>query len=150
VIFKLFLIAHLLGSAAWIGGHLVLLWVVVPAARRAADTSRIVEFERAYGRIGLAALGVQVLTGVMLARPRLGGFAGLLRPHELSQSGALVIAKIFVLGAILVLAAHASRRVLPRLSPTTLDRFVLHARLVTGLSTLLLVLGVGIRTGGLV
>ena len=61
----------------------------------------------------------------------------------------LVFTKLALLAVILVFAAHASRRVLPRLTPDTLGRFAIHAWIVTVLSVALLVFGIGVRMGGL-
>lgn len=144
---KLALILHLLGSAVWIGGHIVLVRVVLPSARKAGDAGPVIAFERAYGRLGKAALLLQVGTGVWLASPYVGGWSEFLTTATPMRH--LVIGKIALLATIVALAAHASHRVLPRLRAETLGAFAIHAWIVTVLSVLLVVLGAGIRTGGL-
>lgn len=144
---KLLLLLHLLGSAVWIGGHVVLVRVILPRARASHDPAPVIEFERGYGKIGLAALVIQVATGVMLASPYIGGWGGLLGTPTPARP--LVIAKLAILATILILAADATHRVLPRLRAETLGAFTVHAWIVTVLSVCLLVLGAGIRSGGL-
>ncbi len=145
--YKYLVMAHLLGSAAWIGEHLVLLGVVLPEARRAGSVEPVVAFERRFGRIGLPALVVQVATGLMLASNWVSGWRGIL--SDPSPAARLILAKIGLLAVLLALAAHATHRVLPGLSAPTLGKFALHAWIVTILSVLIVVLGVGVRTGGL-
>lgn len=144
---KLLLVLHLLGASVWIGGHVVLLRVVLPRARAARDVAPVLDFERGYGRIGLVALLVQVATGFLLASPYVGGWSAILSTPTPARH--LVLAKLTALAAILGLAAHATHRVLPRLRPETLGAFAVHAWIVTLLSVALVVLGVGIRSGGI-
>lgn len=147
MVYKLLVILHLIGAAAWIGGHVTLLGVVLPAARRAASTRPVLDFEKAFGRIGLAALIVQVFTGLFLATRWIGEWSAIFSAP--TPAGHLILAKIAMLAVLLALAAHAAHRVLPRLTPEKLSRFTAHAWIVTGLSVLILICGVGVRTGGL-
>ena len=146
MLIKLLILVHVLGASVWIGGHIVLLGVVLPQAMRHRDAARIIEFEKDYGRLGMLALGAQVITGLFLAARWLGGWQAV---RELSPTALLVMLKVVLLLTIAGFAHHATRRVLPGLSAETLDRFAFHARLVTALSILLAVCGVAIRTGGL-
>jgi putative copper export protein len=144
---KWLVMLHVLGAAVWIGGHAVVLAVVIPAARRSRDVGPVREFERAFGKLARASLGTQVLTGAILASPWIGGWGNVLStPTPVSH---LVLGKIALVAAIVGLAAHASRRMLPALTPATLGRFALHAWIVTVLSILLVVSGVSIRFGGI-
>lgn len=144
----LVLVLHLLGSAVWLGGHIVLVRVILPAARKAGDAGAVKSFERAYGRLGMAALLIQVSTGAWLAAPYIGGWSEILTTSTPART--LILGKLVLLAMILVLAAHASHRILPRLRAETLGAFAVHAWVVTILSAALVVLGAGIRTGGLV
>ncbi len=144
---KYLIMAHLLGTSAWIGGHLVLLGVVLPAARRSGAIELVVHFEKSYGRIGLAALAVQIATGLVLAGNWIGSWRGIF--SEPTPAGHLILTKLVVLAAIGVMAGHASHVLLPRLTTATLHRFTIHAWIVTVLSVLLMVCGVAVRTGGL-
>lgn len=149
MVYKLLVMLHLLGASVWLGGHAVLMAVVLPAAVRRRDPGAIHDFERGYGRLGLAALVVQLATGLLLANAWLGGaWRGLLaQPHQPAEQ--LILAKLTLLALILGLAGHAYHRVLPRMHADNMRPFVVHATVVTTLSVLLLVVGVGIRTGGL-
>lgn len=144
---RLLLILHLLGASLWIGGHFVLLAVILPAARRARDPRAVLEFERNFGKWGMLALVTQISTGALLASPWIGGWGSVLSTSTPARP--LVFTKLALLAVILVFAAHASRRLLPRLTPDTLGRFVIHAWIVTVLSVALLVFGIGVRMGGL-
>lgn len=141
------LIAHVLGACVWIGGHAVLLAVVIPQARAQGDVTPVRHFERSFARIGLTALAVQVLTGPILASRWIGAWPSIFTTP--TPAAHLVLAKVALLIAIVVLATHATHRLLPKLSMATLGRFTRHAWLVTMLSVALAVAGVAIRTGGL-
>ncbi|HRJ48960.1 MAG: CopD family protein [Phycisphaeraceae bacterium] len=147
VIDKVLLIAHVLGASVWIGGHVVLLAVVIPQARGQGDVTPVRNFERSFGRIGLAALAVQVVTGPILASRWIGGWPSIFTTP--THPAHLVLAKVALLIAIVVLATHATHRLLPKLSMATLGRFTRHAWLVTLLSVALAIAGVSIRTGWL-
>jgi hypothetical protein len=60
-----------------------------------------------------------------------------------------VAIKLALLAATVALAIHARLRVIPRLEAATLRVLAYHVVAVTLLGVALLVVGVGIRTGGL-
>ncbi|MDN3684641.1 hypothetical protein QW180_17975 [Vibrio sinaloensis] len=49
------------------GGHIVLAVVVLPRVLRERNPTRLLEFESVYERIGMPALVIQIITGLMLA-----------------------------------------------------------------------------------
>src|SRR5690606_12480673 len=61
------LFLHLLRASVWVGGHLVLLFSVLPGALRGRDVQPVRAFEQLYERVGIPALLVQIITGVWLA-----------------------------------------------------------------------------------
>ena len=141
------LVLHLTGSAAWLGGLIVLLFVAAPAARRSGSAQPVIDFERSFGRIGLVALGVQVATGALLARRYIDDWGTILSAP--TPAVRLLLAKVLLLSLIVALAGHATHRLLPGLTYERLGRFIVHAWIVTILSFMLLVCGVGVRCGGL-
>ncbi len=145
--YSIFVILHLLGASVWVGGHIVLVSVVLPAARREGCIKYIVDFERSYGRLGLGALVIQAVTGFVLAERSIGSWVTFTLSTDLASI--LVPTKLVLLAANLGLAVHASRRLLPRLSPERIGAFAIHAWIVTLIAVLMVVLGVGIRTGRL-
>lgn len=150
MIYKFLIILHLLGASTWIGGHVVLLGVVLPRALRERSASGILEFERGYGRIGLAALGMQTVTGLWLATRWLGGPDGW---RTLFSSptpiGHLVLTKLGLLAVNVSLAAHVFHRVLPHMAGDNLRPFAIHAWIVTLVSVAMLIVGASFRSGGL-
>ena len=65
--FRFILILHLLGACIWVGGHLVLLFTILPKALREGDPGAVLRFEHGYERIGIPALLIQAVTGIWLA-----------------------------------------------------------------------------------
>lgn len=145
--YKLIVITHLIGSALWIGGHMVLLFVIIPHALRTRSTDPIVRFEHQFGPIGLVALGVQVVSGLWLAHHWVGPFSKIFTEPTLHTR--MIAAKIVVLILTVGVAAFTQYRVVSRLSEKNLRLFLLLTSCLTGLAVLMLILGVGIRTGGL-
>lgn len=143
--YQILVVFHLLGSALWIGGHVVLVAVILPAAIRERAVARVVEFERSFGRLGLAALIVQIVTGLWLATRWAGDWRTIFSAP--SPAAHFVLAKVMLLVVTLALAAHASLRLLPKLSPERIGAFAVHAWIVTAIAVLMLVAGVLIRTG---
>ena len=110
---KILVMIHVLGAAVWAGGHIVLALGILPEALRRRDASIVLAFEQRYERIGMPALVVQILTGLRLAMiyvepSRWFSFAG----HAETTVGL----KLGLLGATLLLAAHARLRVIPHLT----------------------------------
>ena len=153
--YKVLVILHLIGAATWLGGHIVLVRVILPAALRQRDPKPVLDFERAYARVALPALLVQAVTGLWLATRWLGGWGNIL---DFSVPAALpVLLKLALLGAIVAHAGYAYHRILPRLNTLEgpladpvkpLRSFALHAWSTTVLSVLLLLVGASIRLGG--
>ena len=63
----LLLITHLFAATIWIGGHLILCIGFLPEALKKKDPSIITNFEMAYEKIGLPALLLLVITGILLS-----------------------------------------------------------------------------------
>ena len=148
MIYKLLVIAHLLGAMVWAGGHVVLVRTVLPRAVRDRDPRPVLDFERAFGKLGLAALIIQLASGFLLARHWLGGsFARLF--DEPTTTSNLILLKAALLVASVGISSHAHHRLLPRLAPDNLRRFALQAWTTTLLAVLMLVAGACIRLGGL-
>lgn len=144
-LFALLLLAHVLGACVWTGGHLVLCLSVLPGALRARDPQPVQRFEAAYERIGLPALLVQVASGLGLAWALLPDAAAwLVDDAPVAQ---LVRIKLTLLAATVALALHARLRLIPRLDASRLVPLAFHIVAVTALAVLLVVAGVGLRTG---
>jgi putative copper export protein len=141
----LLLLAHLLGATVWTGGHVVLTFAVLPRALQRRDPSVVTAFETRFERLGLPALAVQTLTGLVLAHRWLGGL-----DHVFDDDGAAraILLKLVLLLATVALAAHARLRLIPRLDDQTLPRLAWHIRLVTLIGVLFVVVGASIRYGG--
>jgi len=136
---------HVVGAAVWVGGHLVLLVRYLPQAWRARQPGLLREFERRYEGLGLPALALQVVTGLLLlAHYQAWPFGPLDTPY-----GRLGMWKITGLTATLLLALHARLHLLPRLSMQTLPLLALHVLLVTLIGLGLAWVGVAVRWGGL-
>ena len=136
---------HVLGASIWVGGHLALLAAVLPRALRERDPARLLDFERGYETLGLAALAAQLVTGLWLAYHLLGSPAHWFADHPLARVIQLKLA--LLLGTLLV-ALHARLRVLPRLNAASLPLMAWHVRAVSLLAVLLALAGASIRYGG--
>lgn len=144
--YYLLLCLHILGACVWVGGHLVLAVRILPRALREKKATLIREFERAYERIGMPALVLQVLTGVALAHRILGDSPA----TWLGDTGAarVVQAKLVFLALTVALALHAKLRVIPRLRDDNLPVMGAHIIGVTVLAVLFTVAGTSLRLGG--
>ncbi len=144
---KLALILHLLGATVWTGGHLVLAIGFLPKALRDKDPRVIQDFESRFERIGIPALILQVVTGLLLAYNYLPDISKWFsfETHVASH----IFVKLVLLVLTLILALDARLRVIPRLSASNLTSMALHIWAVTLISVLFVAVGVGIRTGGI-
>lgn len=139
------LIAHLLGATIWTGGHLILSLVVLPKALKQRELTGLMAFEEQFEKIGMPALGLQIITGLwmvhrMLPDPSMWfGF-----DNDLSI---LVTLKLAILTLTALVALHARFRVIPTLTAARLNYFALHIAAVTLLSVGFVVVGSLFRTG---
>lgn len=136
---------HILGAAIWVGGHLVLTLTILPDALRQQRATTVSEFERRFERIGLPALGMQVVTGLWLAHHLLGSPA---RWFEGNSVARMVQVKLALLAVTTGLAVHARLRVIPKLCDATLPTLAWHIRTVTLAAVLFVLAGASIRFGG--
>jgi putative copper export protein len=142
---NLTLFLHLLAATVWTGGHLILALAILPRVLRSRSAAELLQFESAYERIGLPALLIQVITGLMLA-------------HSLSPDvtrwvdfgdpvGRLIGLKLGLLLLTAVFAIDARLRLIPKLDASRLTSLAWHIVPVTLISVLFVVVGVSFRTG---
>jgi putative copper export protein len=146
--FPLLVIVHALAATVWTGGHLVLDLGVLPKALRERSADRIRDFEQIFEPLGLAALALQVATGLWMGSILLPGFHGLFNPA--SPIGLLLGTKLLLLVATAVLAVHARLRLIPSLTDANLSGLAWHIRGITALAIAFVVVGALIRLGGVV
>jgi putative copper export protein len=146
-VYEVLVMLHVLGATIWTGGHLVLVSSFLPSALRTRDPRAILAFESRYERVGMPALAVQVVTGLVLAHHILPDVS---LWFSLSAGAPRQIAvKLILLAATIVLAVDARLRIIPTLGASNLVNMMLHIGAVTVLSVLFVLVGVGIRFGGL-
>jgi putative copper export protein len=136
---------HLLGAAIWVGGHLVLATRILPRALRERKADIIRAFEEPYESIGMPALGLQIVTGLLLAYRLLGAPTNWFANTPLAH---VVQAKLLFLAGTAALAVHAKTRVIPRLRDDNLNVLGWHIRGVTAFSVLFVLAGASARLGG--
>jgi putative copper export protein len=116
--YGILLLLHLLSATIWTGGHIVLSVVVLPKVLRARSPEMLFDFESAYEKIGMQALIVQVVTGLLLAYrfvPDVGQWFNMANP--ISHA---ITAKLVLLALTVGFAINARFRVIPVLSQKTL------------------------------
>ena len=140
-----FLALHILGATIWAGGHITLALTILPAALGDHRAATVSEFEQRFERIGLPALGLQIITGLWLAHHLLGGPADWFDANPVAR---VVQVKLTLLALTVALAVHARFRVIPQLSDDTLPSLAWHIRTVTLAAVLFVLAGASIRFGG--
>lgn len=147
MLFKLLIILHTLGATVWTGGHLVLAATVLPTALKQNDPKPIHQFEAHFENFGLSALLLQVVTGLWITWIY---FPGLQTFWAFDSFLSVYIGiKLLLLLGTLALALHARFFIIPNLSAENLKSLAVHILGVTTLAVLFVVLGAGIRLGGL-
>ncbi|MDX3774186.1 CopD family protein [Chromatiaceae bacterium AAb-1] len=146
--YGILLATHILAATIWTGGHLVLAIVILPGVLKQRSPQRLIDFESAYEKIGMPALVIQVVTGLMLAYHFLPDFS-LWLDMSLPQARGIMI-KLVLLALTVILALDARFRVIPHLSASKLTDMAWHIIPVTIISVLFVLTGVSFRTGWLV
>jgi putative copper export protein len=147
MLFKILVILHTLGATVWTGGHLVLAVTVLPQALKKRDPDRIHQFEEHFESFGLVSLLLQAITGLWLTWIYFPGFQNFLSFD--SYLSTYIGIKLGLLLGTLALAVHARFFIIPNLTQDTLNFLAYHIVGVTTLAVLFVILGAGIRLGGL-
>ena len=141
------LLLHILAATIWTGGHIVLSVVVLPGVLKERSAEKLLAFESVYEKIGMPALIVQVVTGLMLAHNLVPDVANW---FDLDNSVAKpIFAKLLLLAITVLFALDARFRVIPKLNSGKLVDMAWHIVPVTIFSILFVVVGVSFRTGWL-
>lgn len=147
MLFKVLVILHTLGASVWAGGHLILAVTILPGALKNRDPDRIHQFEEHFEGFGLAALLLQVITGLWLTWLYFPGLQNFLAFQ--SYLSIYIGIKLLLLLGTLALAIHARFFIIPNLTKENLNSLAYHIVGVTTLAVLFVVVGAGIRLGGL-
>lgn len=143
--YGLLLLLHILGATIWTGGHIVLSVVILPRVLRNRSPRALHEFESVYEKIGMPALIIQVVTGLMLAHRLLPDFHQWFDfSNPLARIIMLKLALLFLTAAF---AVDARFRVIPHLDVDSLPSMAWHIVPVTLFSILFVVAGVSFRAG---
>lgn len=143
--FGLLLTLHILAATIWTGGHLILSLIILPKVLKHKSPEMLLDFEQGYEKIGMPALIIQVVTGLMLAHHLLPDVS-LWFDMSIPLAHAIV-AKLTLLGLTILLALDARFRVIPNLSKDNLVDMALHIIPVTIISVLFVIVGVSFRAG---
>lgn len=145
--FGVLLTLHILAATIWTGGHLVLSLIILPKVLKHKSPEMLLDFEQGYEKIGMPALMVQVVTGLMLAHHLLPDVSLWFDMSIPLAHG--IAAKLTLLGLTVLFALDARFRVIPNLSKDNLIDMALHIVPVTIISVLFVIVGVSFRTGWL-
>lgn len=143
--YGILLLLHILAATIWTGGHIILSVVVLPKVLKERSPRALLEFESVYEKIGMPALVIQVVTGLMLAYRMIPDIT-----QWFNTSNPIthpIMAKLGLLALTVGFAVNARFRVIPNLSPATLKVMAWHIIPVTIFSILFVVVGVSFRTG---
>lgn len=144
----LLLIIHLLCAALWVGGHLLLVIAYLPQALKFKDQTIILNYEKKYEAIGMTALILLVISGILMAYKYNVSIEYWF--HFDSPIEKVISTKLLLLLLTVAFALSAQFRVLPKLKndPNKLPEMTFHIIAVTIIGLLMLVFGTFIRFGG--
>ena len=144
----LLLIIHLLCASIWVGGHLLLVFGHLPQALKEKNQNIILNYERKYEPVGMTALVLLVVTGIMMAYKY--GVSIEYWFHFATPIEKVVSTKLLLLLLTVLFALSAQFRVLPKLktNPDKLFEMTFHIISVTLIGVLMLIFGSFVRFGG--
>ena len=134
---------HILAATIWTGGHIVLSLIILPKVLKRRSAQLLLDFESAYEKIGMPALVIQVVTGLMLAHHLLPDISLWFDMSVPVAHG--IAAKLTLLALTVLFALDARFRVIPKLSEANLVDMAWHIIPVTVFSVLFVLAGVSFR-----
>lgn len=143
------LIIHLICAAIWVGGHLLLVFAYLPKALKEKNQQIILEYEKKYEPVGMPALAILVITGIMMAYKYGVGIENWF--HFASPVEKVISVKLALLFITVLFALSAQFRVIPKIknNKDKLPEMSLHIISVTLIGVVMLVLGSFVRFGGI-
>lgn len=141
------LIAHLLATTIWVGGHLFLVFRILPAAIKLKEVSILSDFREKFGKIGMPSLITLIITGILLAydyNVSISDWFSFETPIE-----KIVSIKLLLLFISLILVVHSQKYVFPNLKPERMLPAIIEIYSVTLIAVSMLVLGSFVRIGGI-
>lgn len=145
-IYGILLFLHLIGATIWTGGHIVMTTAILPTVLRERSPEKLLAFESRFERIGMPALIVQIITGLLLAGHMLPPSEWFNLANPISHP---ILVKLTLLTLTAALALDARFRVLPKLDAHKLTDMAWHIVPVTVLGILFVATGASFRTGWL-
>ena len=143
------LIMHLICAAIWVGGHLMLVFAYLPKAIKEKNQHIILEYEKKYEPVGMPALALLVITGILMAYNYGVGVENWF--HFATPIEKVVSVKLALLFITVLFALRAQFRVLPKLKNDAgiLPEMSVHIISVTTIGLIMLILGSFVRFGGI-
>ena len=144
----LLLVIHLLSASIWVGGHLLLCFAYLPQALKEKDPKIILNYERKYEPVGMTALALLVITGILMAYKYGVSFEYWFQFSTPIEK--VISSKLILLLLTVVFALSAQFRVLPKLKTDSskLPEMTFHIISVTIIGVLMLIFGSFVRFGG--
>lgn len=141
------IILHLIAACVWVGVQAVLAFSILPQAVQERDGAGLYRISSLYSTVGLPALALEVMTGVLLAYlhlPDFGSWVDFGNPM-----GRLIGTKVILLGVLLVLGIDLRVRLFPKVSSKGLKILRWPVWLILLFSVLQVFVGASFRIGWL-
>lgn len=143
---KYILMLHVVSATVWAGGHLILVFTILPKVLKTKNIESLLSFELGFEKIGIPSLIIQVITGAWMAHDLIPNIKSWFWPPD--QYAHLVTYKILFLLLTIGLAFDARLRILPNLNEKNLKSLAWHIISVTILAVLFIIVGCSFRSGG--
>ncbi len=140
------ILIHIISATVWTGGHLVLAIGFLPKAISLGAPQLLNDFESVYEKIGIPALFIQIITGVLLGYNYFSSFLDFFSFSTYHQF--LLTLKFLLLGLTVVLALDARLRIIPKLGHQNLRALAWHIFPISIISVLYIVVGVSFKNEG--
>lgn len=141
------LILHLLAATVWVGGHLFLSIRFLPEALKKKDASILTNFKDKFEPIGMPALIVLLVTGIMMAYDYEVTFTKWFSFSNGIEK--IVSTKLLLLFISVGMAINAQLFVFPKVKSENLRPVAFQIITITVIGIAMLVLGSLVRIGGL-
>ena len=145
-VYKIIIFLHILFASVWCGGYIIFSTVYLPRALKSKNAGIIKSFEESFGRIGITALTLQLITGIYLSFRYIPNFFDWFSFSYYVPVN--IFLKLVLILITLFLVHYLKLVIIPKTTNENMGTASFYVYLITVIAIVLVLIGTSFRFGG--